>query len=68
MPTASYPEPSPGPRYRARCCGSTLQSLHRYHIERCSCGRVAVDGGAEVPRLICHQGEPAEWLEPAGVE
>lgn len=64
MSAASYPEPSPGPRYRARCCGSTLQSLHRYHVERCACGRVAVDGGADAPRLIWPHGDAAEWLEP----
>jgi len=65
MPHTSYPLPSPGPRFRARCCGSTIQSLHRYHIDRCTCGRCAIDGGAETPRLICHAGVAEDWLEPA---
>jgi hypothetical protein len=48
-----YPEPSVGPVYRAECCGSTIQSLHRYHIDWCACGRYKITGGAMAPRLIC---------------
>jgi len=69
MAATRYPEPSPGPTYRARCCGALLQSLHRYHIVRCDCGKCAVDGGGEAPRVVCHAGTAAQWLEcvePAG--
>ncbi len=61
----AFPEPSPGPRFRARCCGSVLQSLYRYHVVRCDCGRCVVDGGADAPRVACHNGDASEWLEPA---
>lgn len=64
MAITRYPDPSPGPRFRARCCGSMIQSLHRYHVERCACGRCAVDGGADSPRLICYDGDAGDWLEP----
>jgi hypothetical protein len=63
MATA-YPEPSPGPCYRTRCCDSLLQSLHRYHVVRCSCGHCAVVGGAEVPKVVCHIGAVEDWLDP----
>lgn len=67
MAKTDYPESSNGPRYRARCCGAELQSMHRYHVDRCVCGRCAIDGGADQPRLICVGGEAAEWLEPLKV-
>jgi hypothetical protein len=63
MAFSAYPESSPGATYRARCCGALLQSMHRYHIVRCDCGRCAVDGGNTAPRLVCHDGSAAEWLE-----
>ncbi len=59
----AFPEPSPGPLYRARCCGTVLQSLHRYHVVSCECGRCVVDGGADAPRAVCHGGAAREWLE-----
>jgi hypothetical protein len=60
MVKMSYPESSVGPEYRAECCGSTIQSLHRYHIDRCECGRSKITGGAVAPRLICSGGDATE--------
>jgi hypothetical protein len=53
MAKMSYPEPSLGPVYVATCCDSKLQSLHRYHIDRCHCGKRAITGGADQPRILC---------------
>jgi hypothetical protein len=57
MAQMGYPEPSPGPVYEAACCGSTLQSLHRYHIDRCQCGKRAITGGGVQPRIFCAAGD-----------
>jgi hypothetical protein len=58
-----YPEPSPGPSFRTRCCNSLIQSLHRHHVDRCSCGHCVVVGGAEAPRVVCHVGAVEEWVD-----
>ena len=60
MAKTSFPEPSPGPIYRAECCGSTIQSLHRYHVDRCACGHRSITGGAISPRIICHAEDTME--------
>jgi hypothetical protein len=52
MAQTSYPEPSPGPIFQTACCGSTIQSLHRYHVDRCRCGMRAITGGGVRPRIL----------------
>jgi len=60
MAKMSYPEPSPGLIYRAECCGTTIQSLHRYHVDRCACGRHSITGGAVAPRIMSMEDKLAE--------
>jgi hypothetical protein len=31
---------------------STLQSLHRYHVDICQCGKRAITGGGFQPRIL----------------
>jgi hypothetical protein len=52
MAQTRYPEPSPGPIFQTTCCGSMIQSLHRYHVHRCRCGRCAITGGGVQPLIL----------------
>ena len=42
---------------RCRHCGDVIESRHVHDFQRCSCGRVAVDGGMEYCRLL---GDPCD--------
>ncbi len=45
---------------RCRICNDTIRSKNRHHMQRCSCGAVAVDGGSwHLHRL----GDPANYDE-----
>lgn len=41
-------------RNSARClsCGDEIESTHRHHMQSCSCGAVAVDGGKAYLRRV----------------
>lgn len=41
-------------------CGSTIESTHQHDFRYCSCGRVAVDGGAAYLRRL---GSGGDWTE-----
>jgi hypothetical protein len=57
MAQTSYPESSPGPIVQTTCCGSTIQSLHRYHVDRRRCGKRANTGGGVQPRILPGQAD-----------
>lgn len=42
-------------------CGDIIESQHRHDFVRCSCGRVAVDGGKDYLRRVYH--EDADFTE-----
>lgn len=43
---------SGGPKYRCLGCGDVVQSTHQHDFVRCSCGKLAVDGGDAYTRLL----------------
>ena len=43
-------------------CGDVIESRHRHDFKRCSCGRVAVDGGHDYLRRVCQKEDDFdEW-------
>lgn len=47
----------PGPKFRATCCNTIIQSQHRHDMVWCACGKIAVDGGDAYTRTAgdqCH--------------
>ena len=43
-------------------CGDVIESKHRHDFKRCSCGRVAVDGGHDYLRRLCQEEEDFEEI------
>ena len=39
-------------KIQCKCCKDIIESKTCYDLKRCSCGKVAVDGGAEYMRII----------------
>lgn len=62
------PRAGAGPKYRVKCCGSIIQSLHQHDYVSCQCGKSAIDGGDAYTRCA---GNPLDFEEvrdadPAG--
>ena len=41
-----------GKKVRCRLCGDIIQSMFAHDFRRCSCGKIAVDGGGEYLRIM----------------
>ncbi|MBQ8871710.1 MAG: hypothetical protein IJ018_03095 [Bacilli bacterium] len=39
-------------KIQCKCCKDIIESKTCYDLKRCSCGKVAVDGGTEYMRII----------------
>ena len=50
-------------RNRIKCnhCGDIIESTHAHDFQRCTCGKVAIDGGNECMRRIYSQ--PSDYTE-----
>lgn len=57
-----------GAKVRCLLCGDTLQSTHVHDYRACTCGRVAIDGGAEYCKMTVHMHDdcfpPYEIIDP----
>ncbi len=51
---------SVGPSVMCRKCLDIIQSRDRHDFVRCTCGAIAIDGGAEYLRVIGH-GDDFIW-------
>lgn len=50
-------------RNKAKCllCGDIIESKHRHHFVRCSCGKLSVDGGLIYLRRVFDKME--DWID-----
>lgn len=51
---------SVGPSVMCRKCLDIIQSKHRHDFVRCTCGAIAIDGGADYTRVFGH-GDDFLW-------
>lgn len=44
----------PGPQVMCAKCLNVIQSYNRHDFERCKCGAISIDGGADYTKCVGH--------------